>query len=160
MKTIIKLTPDQIEKIIKAKKHEIFEKTKKQIRSLEKARDKAVEKLRSKYENFELMIEDDADVQKIRKPKGRYSMTPKQDDPIVPQSRAKGLYDPEAGWPDRTPKAGRKGLHDPEAGWPDRASKPGDKTARISGKDAAVKPPTPGGSRPKGRKKTDIKKKK
>ena len=123
MKTIIKLTPDQIEKIIKAKKHEIFEKTKKQIRSLEKARDKAVEKLRSKYENFELMIEDDADVQKIRKPKGRYSMTPKQDDPIVPP-------------------------------------KPGDKTARVSGKDAAVKPPTPGGSRPKGRKKTDIKKKK
>jgi len=142
MKTIIKLTPDQIEKIIKAKKHEIFEKTKKQIRSLEKARDKAVEKLRSKYENFELMIEDDADVQKIRKPKGRYSMTPKQDDPIVP------------------PKPGGKVSMTPKQDDPIVPPKPGDKTARISGKDAAVKPPTPGGSRPKGRKKTDIKKKK
>ena len=142
MKTIIKLTPDQIEKIIKAKKHEIFEKTKKQIRSLEKARDKAVEKLRSKYENFELMIEDDADVQKIRKPKGRYSMTPKQDDPIVP------------------PKPGEKVSMTPKQDDPIVPPKPGDKTARISGKDAAVKPPTPGGSRPKGRKKTDIKKKK
>jgi len=142
MKTIIKLTPDQIEKIIKAKKHEIFEKTKKQIRSLEKARDKAVEKLRSKYENFELMIEDDADVQKIRKPKGRYSMTPKQDDPIVP------------------PKPGEKVSMTPKQDDPIVPPKPGDKTARVSGKDAAVKPPTPGGSRPKGRKKTDIKKKK
>ena len=141
MKMIIKLTPDQIEEVIKAKKHEIFERTKKQVRSLEKARDKAVEKLRSKYENFELMIEDDADVQKIRKPKGKYSMTPKQDDPIVP------------------PKPGEKISMTPKQDDPIVPPKPGDKIARDSGKDTTVKPPTPGGPRPKGRKKADIKKK-